>query len=171
MNVSKSTLIATTFLIAGVFTAQAATLTDVNWQQNAAQIKQQHKSPPDEDIPTRLTYKSQLFKMDFHKEYLFNKDGQLVNVLYYKSLAATANNCLSDYEKVKAEIVQSFGEKDTEVKRYVDFDTADARLICKNTADGTYQLDTKWQTKNSTFSLVLATWKGQGYIGITYKPL
>ncbi|KGJ99173.1 hypothetical protein [Thalassotalea sp. ND16A] len=146
-------------------------LEKIDWSMSFAQVKQNQQHAPDDEIPTRLTYESQLFDMEFHQEYLFDDKGQLVNILYYKGFSSDATDCVSEYNRVKAEVEKHYGKVDASTKTTKDLSNTAVEALCSHTSAGDYKLDSKWQNDNANISFVLDAWKGQAYIGLSYKPL
>lgn len=151
--------------------AEKSTLEAINWNQSFSEVKQSHQTKPDDEIPTRITYESHLFNIEFHKEYLFNDDGVLVNVLYYKGFTAEATDCVSAYNEVKAEVEKQYGEAKTAINNKVSLSTENTEQLCQLTSKGDYKLNSEWTNDNANISFVLDAWKGLAYMGLSYKPL
>ncbi|WNC71353.1 hypothetical protein RGQ13_14640 [Thalassotalea psychrophila] len=149
----------------------SSTLEAINWNLSFSEVKQSHKTKPDDEIPTRITYESHLFNIEFHKEYLFNDDGVLVNILYYKGFTAEATDCVSAYNEVKAEVEKQYGDAKVVTNNSVDLSTVNAEHLCQLTSKGDYKLNSEWTNDNANISFVLDAWKGQAYMGLSYKPL
>ncbi|WOH37471.1 hypothetical protein RI844_19250 [Thalassotalea fonticola] len=157
--------------IANVNATGNSKLDAIDWSQSYSEVKQSHTTKPDDEIPTRITYESHLFDIEFHKEYLFNNDGKLVNVLYYKGFSAEATNCVSAYEEVKAEVEKQYGVAKIVTNNKVDLATVNVEQLCQSTSKGDYKLNSEWKNDNANISFVLDSWKGQAYMGLSYKPL
>ncbi|WP_068547206.1 hypothetical protein [Thalassotalea crassostreae] len=167
-----------TTLIATMFTSTLTQATErqqplakVNWLQNLNQVKQDQSQQPEDELANRLTYKSELFDIEFHQEFLFDDQGKLKNVLFYKGISKDNSTCVDDYESIKKLVEQQYGKVETASNTYTDLTNTPKEQLCKHAADGVYQLESKWTTDNSNISFVLNTWKGQAYIGLSYKPL
>jgi len=146
-------------------------IADVNWDISFEQVKQSHKIKPEEEIKNRLTYETELFDTAFHKEYIFNGQGKLDNILYYKSFSAQAKNCVSEYNRVKSKLESQYGQTKTDIKSINVLADTPTEKLCGFTATGEYKLDTKWVTNNANISFALDTWKGQPYVGVSFKRL
>ncbi|WNC69511.1 hypothetical protein RI845_05025 [Thalassotalea nanhaiensis] len=146
-------------------------LEKIDWSQSFSDVKKNHKTAPDDEIPTRITYESHLFNIEFHKEYLFNDAGNLVNVLYYKGFSETAVNCVSAYNEVKAEVEKQYGKAKVVTDNKVDLSTVNVEQLCQLTSKGDYKLNSEWKNDNANISFVLDSWKGQAYMGLSYKPI
>lgn len=154
-----------------VWATENSTLPAIDWSQSFSDVKQSHTNKPDDEIPTRITYESHLFDIEFHKEFLFNEAGQLVNVLYYKGFSAEAINCVSAYNEVKAKVEKQYGAAKVVTDNKVNLTTVNVEQLCQLTSKGDYKLNSEWTNDNANISFVLDSWKGQAYMGLSYKPV
>lgn len=171
MNVLRTLALTTLVVPFMASSAEQATLARIKWDMTFEQVKKGQAGKPLDENPTRLTYASHLFDLEFHQEFLFNDQGKLVNVLYYKSFSADGVNCASEYEAIKQHVSKVYGDAETIDKSTRDFSQAAGETLCSYTSAGEYKLDSLWQSSNENISLVLDSWKGTPYVGLSYKPL
>ncbi|NRA83447.1 MAG: hypothetical protein HRU22_06655 [Gammaproteobacteria bacterium] len=134
----------------------------INWQHDINQIKASQTNKLVEIQAHRLTYKSELFNEEFEQEFLFNQQGKLSNVLYYKSFKVTDENCVSQYKYFKDAATKQFGQSETVAEGDI--------ASCQSAANAQYRLTSLWQTNSEKVSLKLNTWKGVPYIGLSIEP-
>ncbi len=143
----------------------------IDWSRSIEQIKASKTTQPSDELPNRLTYKSELFGTEFHQEYLFTEQGKLKNVLLYHSVDADSLTCVEQYKQIKADVVSQFGESKLNELSINPLESIDRAKICELTSIGEYKLFSEWLQTDDKVSLVLDTWKGQAYIGLSYYPI
>jgi len=141
----------------------------INWLASFEQVKSEEENKLVEEKQRNLTFEAQLFDLDFHLEYVFDAQGKLDNVLYYRSLSKDSNSCVVDYNAIKGLISKNHGTAKTEKSVYNDEAKDSSEILCSFAATGEYKLETNWKGQTEDISLVLNTWKGTAYIGLYYK--
>jgi len=140
----------------------------INWSTSFEKVKSEEKNKLLEEKQRNLTFEARLFDLDFHLEYVFDEQGKLDNVLYYRSLSKDSNTCVLDYNAIKELISKDHGTAKTEESVYNDKANDSSEMLCTFAATGEYKLETKWKGETEDISLVLNTWKGTAYIGLYY---
>lgn len=166
MNISK-VLIATVLLLTSSFSL-SQTVGTINWSASLEQVKNEEKNNLVEEKQHSLTFATRLFELDFHLEYVFDAQGKLNNVLYYRTLANDATNCADEYDAIKVKISDVHGIANTQESIYNEKAKNASEQLCSFAATGEYKLDTLWKGQTEDISLVLNTWKGTPYIGLSY---
>lgn len=140
----------------------------INWSASFEQVKSEETNKLVEEKQRNLTFETRLFDLDFHLEYVFDEQGKLNNILYYRSLSKDSNSCVTNYNTIKNFVSEAHGTAKTEESIYNDKAKDSPEMLCGFAATGEYKLDTKWQGQTEDISLVLNTWKGTAYIGLYY---
>jgi len=140
----------------------------INWSASFEQVKSEETNKLIEEKKRNLTFETRLFDLDFHLEYVFDEQGKLDNILYYRSLSKDSNSCVTNYNAIKNFVSEEHGTAKTEESIYNDKVKVSPEMLCGFAATGEYKLDTKWQGQTEDISLVLNTWKGTAYIGLYY---
>jgi len=166
MNINKA-LIATALLFAS-FLSYGHTDKKIDWSASLSQVKSNEINKLIEEKESNLTFETRLFDLDFHLEYVFDEQGKLDNILYYRSLSKDSNSCVTDYNAIKDLVSEEHGTAKTEKSVYNDEAKDSSEILCSFAATGEYKLDTKWKGQAEDISLVLNTWKGTAYIGLYY---
>jgi len=143
--------------------------THVDWSANMATIKETSKDKFIEEKQRSLTFETQLFDLDFNLEYIFDEGGKLNHILYYRSFSPQSVNCIEEYHFIKTEVIKEIGSAKTTKNIYNDKIDASSTEVCGYVATGEYGLNTEWKGKPENTSLVLSTWKGRPYIGLSYN--
>jgi len=167
MNTNKALITMASLLLSVSSYSQAEQAID--WSASLEQVKSEETNKLLEQKGSNLTFETRLFDLEFHLEYVFNEQGKLDNVLYYRSLDKTANTCVSDYTAIKHKVSAKYGTAKTEESIYNDKAKGSPENICTFAATGEYKLDTNWKGQTEDINLVLNTWKGTPYIGLYYK--
>jgi len=164
---TNKVLIATTLLFSSFFSyAQAEK--KINWLASFEQVKSEETNKLIEEKQRNLTFETRLFDLDFHLEYVFDEQGKLDNILYYRSLSKDANNCAAEYITIKNMVIEEHGTAKTQESIYNDKAKDSSERLCNYAATGEYKLETAWKGQTEDISLVLNTWKGTPYIGLYY---
>jgi len=169
MNTNQTLITMASLLLSFSSYSQAEQV--INWSASLEQVKSEEKNKLLEQKGSNLTFETRLFDLAFHLEYVFNEQGKLDNVLYYRSLDKNANSCVSDYTAIKNKVSAKYGKAKTEETIYNDKAKGSPDNVCSFAATGEYKLDTNWKGQTEDINLVLNTWKGTPYIGLYYnKP-
>lgn len=141
----------------------------IDWTLSMEQVKSEEKNKLLEEKQRNLTFEARLYDLDFHLEYVFDEQGKLDNILYYRSLTVDEQNCISEYHSIKNKVSQEFGTTKTQESVYNDKAKDSAEKLCSFAATGEYKLETTWKGQAVDIELVLNTWKGIPYIGLYYR--
>jgi len=159
--------------IASLFTVYISNLSfaesNVDWSANMTTIKETSKDKFIEEKQRSLTFETQLFDLNFNLEYIFDNDGKLNHILFYRSFSPQSANCIEEYHFIKTEVVKQNGSAKTIESVYNDKIDASSTEVCEFVATGEYGLNTEWKGESESASLVLSTWKGTPYIGLSYN--
>jgi len=166
MNIKK--LLIVIALFATSFFSFSHAEKKINWSLSINQVKSEEKNKLIEEKQRNLTFETRLFDLDFHLEYVFDQQGKLDNILYYRSLAKDSNSCVINYNAIKELISEQHGMAKTQESVYNDKAKDSSEMLCSFAATGEYKLETKWKGQTEDISLVLNTWKGTAYIGLYY---
>jgi len=167
MNTNKALITLASLLLGFASFTQASA--EINWSVSLEQVKSTEKNKLIEEKQRNLTFETSLFELDFHLEYVFDEQGKLDNVLYYRSLSKDANSCTKEYNAIKDMVITEQGAAETQESIYNEKAKDPTEKLCSYAATGEYQLETTWQGKAADISLVLNTWKGTPYIGLYYR--
>lgn len=143
----------------------------IDWSRSLEQIKAAQAVKPSDEQANRLTYEGSLFGTEFHQEFLFTEQGKLKNILFYHSVDADSLTCVEQYKQIKADVVFQLGETKLNELSINPLESLDRAKLCELTSIGEYKLFSEWLQATEKVSLVLDTWKGQAYIGLSYYPL
>ncbi|WP_076414518.1 hypothetical protein [Shewanella sp. UCD-KL12] len=143
----------------------------IDWHLSFEQVKESQVAKPSDEQANRLTYESELFGTEFHQEFLFTEQGKLKNILFYHSINADSLTCVEQYKQIRKGMVSQFGETKLNELSINPLESIDRAKLCELTAIGEYKLFSEWPQANEKVSLVLDTWKGQAYIGLSYHPI
>lgn len=166
---NKNIVLITASLLVISFSHFSQAKVKVDWSVSLAQVKIEEKNKLVEEKQRNLTFETRLFDLDFHLEYVFDEQGKLDNILYYRSLSKDSTSCASDYNDIKKMVSKEHGMAKTLESVYNDKAKNSSEKLCSFAATGEYTLDTKWKGQTEDISLVLNTWKGTPYIGLYYK--
>ena len=164
----KFALITTASLLLG-FSSSARASSEIDWSVSFEQVKNTQQNKLIEQKQRNLTFETRLYELDFHLEYVFDEQGKLDNVLYYRSLSKDSKSCAQEYNAIKDRVITEQGTAKTQESVYNEAAKDSAEKLCSYAATGEYQLETAWQGKTADISLVLNTWKGTPYIGLYYR--
>jgi hypothetical protein len=165
MNKTATALCAITL----AFPAYAGESHSINWMSTLEDIQATRSATPEDVSAKRLTYPAQLKGAPYHQEYLFNDEGTLKNILYYRSYSTAGNDCAHEYERMVSAYREEFGEPAAPTQ--VTGDSSNPEAVCESVGAGQLIMKTEWSIdKNSVLTLLLSTWKKTPYVGVSFTP-
>jgi len=164
-------ILVSVMLLSITFAEHSNATTIIDWSGSKESVKNTSKNKLVEEKPNSLTFEARLFELDFNLEYIFDGEGKLNHILYYRSFLPGISDCVAQYQSIKAVVEKQQGNAETIENIYNDKIDTSAADLCKYVATGEYKLETNWQGKSENTNLVMSTWKGTPYIGLSYSPV
>ena len=112
MNTNIALITSAAFLVS--FSSYSQAGKEINWSVSLEQVKNTETNKLVEEKQRNLTFEARLFDLDFHLEYVFDEEGKLDNILYYRSLSKDSNSCAAEYKSIKELVSKEHGVAETE---------------------------------------------------------
>ena len=145
----------------------------IDWDSTLADIKAREEPPLEEESETSLSYRAQFQGNYYRLEYRFSEEGTLANVLYIKPFPANGNACLLEFHRVSQAYRSELGKPSREAAPGLpELQQSGIAQACRAVGEGNLMVMMEWSTNsaNTVLVVVLSTWAGQPFVGITFSP-